>query len=70
MEEKRFDEWNEVKKILQLNSKAILFRERDVWWYAAGENLGSEINGKGKLFSRPILIIRKYGKTTFFWRAS
>ena len=42
------------------------FREREVWWYAAGENLGSEINGKGLKFSRPILIIRKYGKTTFF----
>ena len=66
MEEKRFDEWNEVKKVISRNSKIIPFHERDVWWYAAGENLGSEINGKGKLFSRPILIIRKYGKTTFF----
>lgn len=66
MTEKYFDEWSEKKKELQLSNNAPLFRERDIWWYAAGENLGSEINGKGEKFSRPILIVRKYGKTTFF----
>ena len=65
-DEKRFDEWNEAKKSLQNNSRVIPFREREVWWYAAGENLGSEINGKGVRFSRPVLIVRKYGPTTFF----
>ena len=55
-----------LKKRLQSNGKIIPFREREIWWYAAGENLGSEINGKGALFSRPILIVRKYGNTTFF----
>lgn len=63
---KHFDEWNEVKKILQKSSNIPIYHERDVWWYAAGENLGSEINGKGTKFSRPILIVRKYGATTFF----
>ena len=61
-----YDAWNELKKKLQSIDKAPLFRERDIWWYAAGENLGSEINGKGPKFSRPILIIRKYGDMTFF----
>lgn len=60
------NDWNELKKMLQRNAKTIPFREREIWWYAAGENLGSEINGKGERFSRPILIIRKYGATTFF----
>ena len=50
MEKNRFDEWNEVKKILQFNHKIISFRERDIWWYAAGENLGSELMAKAKGF--------------------
>ena len=61
-----YDKWNELKKQLASSSTVPLFRERDIWWYAAGENLGSEINGKGPKFSRPILIVRKYGDTTFF----
>lgn len=61
-----FDQWNELKKKIQHNEKLLPFREREIWWYAAGENLGSEINGKGKRFSRPILIVRKYGNATFF----
>ena len=61
-----YDAWNELKKKLQGIDEPPLFRERDIWWYAAGENLGSEIDGKGLHFSRPVLIFRKYGKTTFF----
>ena len=64
--EKWFDEWNEVKKRLHTNNKTVSFHERDVWWYAAGENIGHEINGKGQRFSRPIIIIRKYGRESFF----
>lgn len=64
--DKHFDEWNEVKKSLEKGGHIPVYRERDVWWYAAGENLGSEIDGKGEKFSRPILIVRKYGATTFF----
>ena len=61
-----YEAWNELKKKLQDINEPPLFRERDIWWYAAGENLGSEIDGKGLQFSRPVLIFRKYGKTTFF----
>ena len=62
----KYDEWNELKKKLEENKSKFPFREREIWWYAAGENLGSEIDGKGSRFSRPILIFRKYGETTFF----
>lgn len=61
-----FDRWNEVKKRLHANNKTVNFHERDVWWYAAGKNIGHEINGKGQRFSRPILIVRKYGRESFF----
>lgn len=66
METKRFDEWNEIKKKLQKDANKPPFKCREVWWYAAGENLGTEIYGKDAYFSRPILIIRKYGAESFF----
>lgn len=66
MDEKRFDEWNALKKKLHSGRKTPYFREREVRWYAAGENIGREINGKGERFSRPILIVRKYGDESFF----
>lgn len=64
--EKRFDEWNESKKSLDASVTQPFFHEREVRWYAAGENIGREISGKGERFSRPILIVRKYGKESFF----
>ena len=63
---KRFDEWNELKKKLHSHGKKSIFHEREVWWYAMGENISTESNGKGPRFSRPILIIRKYGEESFF----
>ncbi len=64
--EKRFDEWNELKKQLEKNSRMHIFHEKEIWWYAAGENIGSEVSGKNVRFSRPILILRKYGNASFF----
>lgn len=40
-------------------------REGEIWWSAIGENVGSEICGKGKTFARPVLIVRKLGKFNF-----
>lgn len=42
------------------------FREKEIWWMAIGENIGTEVNGKGDDFLRPVLIIRKYGPKGFF----
>lgn len=63
---KDFDEWNESKKRLDASDTQPFFHEREVRWYAAGKNIGREIDGKGVRFSRPILIVRKYGKESFF----
>ncbi|MBR2830934.1 type II toxin-antitoxin system PemK/MazF family toxin [Candidatus Saccharibacteria bacterium] len=64
--EKRFDEWNALKKIIDSVHKCKLFREREIWWYFAGENIGHEVSGKGPKFLRPILVVRKYGSQSFF----
>ncbi len=60
-----FEEWFELKKKLNANSKLPYFQEREIWWCSVGLNVGFEIYGKGKLFSRPVLVIKKYGQTFF-----
>lgn len=57
---KRFLEWIGIKeKLHNNNSKPPLVSERDLWWVSLGENVGSEMNGKSGLFSRPALVIKK-----------
>lgn len=57
---KRFIEWIGLKEKLHNNNpKPPLVKERDLWWISIGENIGSEINGKSKLFSRPGIILKK-----------
>ena len=57
---KRFLGWMRLKEKLH-RSVAIppLVKESELWWASLGENVGSEINGKDKLFSRPVVIIKK-----------
>ncbi len=41
-------------------------RPGDIWWASVGENVGSEINGKSELFSRPVIILRKLSHGFYF----
>lgn len=43
-----------------------LFTEREVWWCALGINIGSEEDGKGENYLRPVLILRKFNKDVFY----
>jgi len=63
---KKFDEWNDVKKQISKIEDYIKFKERDIFWISIGENIGSEQNGKGKAFARPVLIIKKLNNQLFF----
>src|SRR6202022_1718696 len=40
--------------------------EREGWWASVGENVGSEINGKSGLFSRPVIIYKKLSHGFYF----
>jgi mRNA interferase MazF len=40
--------------------------EGDIWWASVGENVGSEINGKSTLFSRPVIVLRKLAHGFYF----
>lgn len=56
---KDFDTWNTVKRVLDLVNNKFFFQEGEVWWCAIGINVGVEIDGKNKMFERPVLIIKK-----------
>lgn len=59
---KEFDKWNEIKKKTDAETPWLVYYEREVWWMLAGVNIGVEIDGKHELFSRPVIIIRKFNK--------
>lgn len=64
---KEFDSWNEQKKEIALLTDKPRFypHEGEVWMSAFGKNIGFEENGSGTSFSRPVLIVRKFGDQMF-----
>lgn len=61
-----YNAWNNKKQHINLNdSSKLYFKEKEIWWCSIGLNIGSEENGKGELFNRPVLILKKYGGSTF-----
>lgn len=68
VEENHLNSWHEVKKTLCSNPRRedIRFKERQVWWVSVGHNIGDEQYGKGILYTRPVLIIKKISSTMFY----
>ena len=64
--QKDFDAWNNIKEGTHEKGISPLFSEREIWWCFLGVNVGSEEDGKGKDYLRPILIIRKFNKSIFY----
>jgi mRNA interferase MazF len=60
-----FDSWNVVKKSLQQRDRVKFFKEGQIWWCGVGQNLGSESYGKGKTFTRPVLVFKKLSGDIF-----
>ena len=57
----RLVEWTKQKcRIQQHEMTDAYFSEREIWWARIGENVGSEQNGRGKQFTRPVLIVKKF----------
>ena len=55
---KDFDNWNEKKKHIHKDKKAPFYHERELWWCALGVNIGSEQDGSGEEYYRPILVLK------------
>lgn len=58
---KDFDTWNTYKKEIERNQR-IEYSEGDVWMISLGENVGCEESGKGRIYSRPIVVVKKFNK--------
>src|SRR3977135_3622061 len=63
----RFLEWIGLKQKLNQGTQAPpLVSPGGIWWASIGENVGSEINGKSRLFSRPVIIFKKLAHGFYF----
>lgn len=63
---KKFLEWISLKeKLHKSNAKIPLFKENEIWWCSLGENIGIEMDGKSKKFSRPVHIFKKLSNDGF-----
>lgn len=63
--EKNFDQWNEIKKAIHAKEERLYFREGEIWWVNLGVNIDFEMDGKGKEYTRPVLIVKKYNQYSF-----
>lgn len=72
MDEKRQEKhdklkaWFPVKEELHFYRDNVKINEGEIWWCSCGENIGVEINGKNDYFTRPVLVLKKFGHYEFF----
>ena len=67
-ENKEYDVWNTLKKVIQSNSHQTDYfpQEGEVWMGVLGKNIGREQNGGGDNFSRALLIVKKFNNEIFW----
>ena len=61
MNYKDYTEWHTVKSTLQHRNPPT-FGEREIWWCHLGLNIGTETDGKGNAYQRPVVIIKKFNR--------
>jgi mRNA interferase MazF len=66
MSQKKFDNWNKIKKATQQNKKTLYFHPREIWFVRLGKNIGFEQDGKGNDFLRPVIVLRKFNQQVFW----
>ena len=62
---KKFDEWNEVKKVAHTKERRLDIKPREIFWAKIGQNIGDEEYGKGQNFTRPVIVIRQLSRDLF-----
>ena len=63
--DKDFTRWHVTKQRIQDNAIRGFYREGEVCWCALGLNIGVETDGKGKSYTRPVLILKAFGQNAF-----
>lgn len=64
-DEVSLEKWHQQKIRLNQRETIPLFKENEIWWCNVGKNIGIEINGKGNLFLRPVLVFKKHSTLGF-----
>lgn len=62
---KDYHGWMKVKANIHNSGGIRKINEGDVVWAAVGENVGTEIDGKGNKYSRPVIVLRKHTERCF-----
>lgn len=62
---KDFDKWNNLKKNMNSSLNKVEFKERDIFYTSLGKNIGTEEDGKNDGFERPVIVLRKFSKSSF-----
>ena len=62
---KDFDNWNKLKKGINSRGENKFYQPRDIWWCSMGINIGTEANGKGEDYGRPVGVIKCFNKESF-----
>ena len=63
---KEYDPWNGLKKELNSQSNFPFVNDGDVWFCSVGVNVGQEQDGKHGYFERPVLVVRRWSRESFF----
>lgn len=61
---KDFSQWNTLKKNFHTVGKSKFYHAREIWWCALGVNVGSEQDGSGDEYRRPVLVLKGLGSDT------
>jgi len=61
-----FDSWNILKQDINEKLTEVYFKEREIWFCSIGRNIGHEQHGHHDLFERPVFILKKFDKGSFF----
>lgn len=60
-----FDNWNIEKQNAHFDKQRPFYHEREIWWCSLGINIGSEQDGTGKNYDRPVIIIKGFNRDVF-----
>ena len=61
----KLDKWNAVKKSVDKKKFKQKIEIQRIYWTKIGQNVGSEVFGKGENFARPVLVIKVFYNHTF-----
>ena len=61
-----FEVWCKLKTKVDSKEKIIGFKERNIAFIHMGRNIGMEQNGKGDLFLRPVIVVKRLNRRLFF----